>query len=313
MPRSAGADWLTASEECELLSADDGDHDQQAFLRGETTPVLFTSAALNFGVNQLLDNLVRLAPAPGGQVGYRRRCPAGRGTVQRLRLQGPGRYGLRPPRSDRLRPRLLGHLRAGDVLTHAATGKPFVTKYAQSVFGQQRSTGQRVARRRDRPGQRGGATTGRHAVSGRPGTFPTDTQLLPEHFAVARGTDPSKHKRFRRGIEQLGQEGVVQILTSDRRGDQAPSSPRSDPAVQVASHRMAAVQRAHLVGVVALHRRTRRRPAGRAVRRQAGVGGGADPYRRRHARVVSHQVAAAGFQQDNPEVRLSSLVAAGDN
>jgi peptide subunit release factor RF-3 len=33
-----------------------------------------------------------------------------------------------------------GTFERGDVLTHAATGKPFVTKYAQSVFGQQRST-----------------------------------------------------------------------------------------------------------------------------------------------------------------------------
>ena len=30
--------------------------------------MLFTSAALNFGVNQLLDTLVRLAPPPGGQL-----------------------------------------------------------------------------------------------------------------------------------------------------------------------------------------------------------------------------------------------------
>ena len=33
-----------------------------------------------------------------------------------------------------------GTFERGDVLTHAATGKPFVTKYAQSVFGQQRTT-----------------------------------------------------------------------------------------------------------------------------------------------------------------------------
>ena len=65
---AAGADWDNAVEECELLSADGGDYDQEAFLAGEATPVLFTSAALNFGVNQLLDNLVRLAPPPSGQL-----------------------------------------------------------------------------------------------------------------------------------------------------------------------------------------------------------------------------------------------------
>ena len=65
---AAGADWDNAVEECELLSADGGDYDQEAFLAGAATPVLFTSAALNFGVNQLLDNLVRLAPPPHGQL-----------------------------------------------------------------------------------------------------------------------------------------------------------------------------------------------------------------------------------------------------
>jgi peptide chain release factor 3 len=33
-----------------------------------------------------------------------------------------------------------GTFERGDVLTHAATGKPFVTNYAQSAFGQQRTT-----------------------------------------------------------------------------------------------------------------------------------------------------------------------------
>ncbi|MBO0829787.1 MAG: GTP-binding protein, partial [Streptosporangiales bacterium] len=50
-----GAAWHTAVEEAELLSATDQDHDEKAFLAGETTPVLFGAAVLNFGVGQLLD------------------------------------------------------------------------------------------------------------------------------------------------------------------------------------------------------------------------------------------------------------------
>ena len=88
---AAGVDWDNAVEECELLTADGGDHDQEAFLRGETTPVLFTSAALNFGVNQLLDNLVRLAPPPQRTARRRRQPAAGGLAVQRVRVQGPGR------------------------------------------------------------------------------------------------------------------------------------------------------------------------------------------------------------------------------
>jgi peptide chain release factor 3 len=44
--------------------ADDADHDQERFLAGETTPVMFASALQNFGVAQLLDLLLDLAPAP---------------------------------------------------------------------------------------------------------------------------------------------------------------------------------------------------------------------------------------------------------
>ena len=313
---SAGADWLTASEECELLSADGGDHDQQAFLRGETTPVLFTSAALNFGVNQLLDNLVRLAPAPGGQVDAD-------GDVRPVEAPFSAfvfkvQAGMDSAHRDRIAYARVcsGTFERGDVLTHAATGKPFVTKYAQSVFGQQRSTLDSAW-----PGDVIGLA---NAAALRPGDtlfcdipvrFPPIPSFSPEHFAVARGTDPSKHKQFRRGIEQLGQEGVVQILTSDRRGDQAPVLAAVGPLqFEVASHRMAAEFNAP-ISLESLPY-----TVARAV----------DPQ---DAPFVDKQVSVEvltrtdgvmlalfptkwrlqGFQQDNPEVRLSSLVAAGDN
>ena len=313
---AAGADWLTASEECELLSADGGDHDQQAFLRGETTPVLFTSAALNFGVNQLLDNLVRLAPAPGGQVDAD-------GDVRPVEAPFSAfvfkvQAGMDAAHRDRIAYARVcsGTFERGDVLTHAATGKPFVTKYAQSVFGQQRSTLDSAW-----PGDVIGLA---NAAALRPGDtlfcdipvrFPPIPSFSPEHFAVARGTDPSKHKQFRRGIEQLGQEGVVQILTSDRRGDQAPVLAAVGPLqFEVASHRMAAEFNAP-ISLESLPY-----TVARAV----------DPQ---DAPFVDKQVSVEvltrtdgvmlalfptkwrlqGFQQDNPEVRLSSLVAAGDN
>src|SRR6478735_463778 len=65
---AAEGDWDTAVEESELLSMDGSDYDRETFLSGESSPVLFTSAALNFGVNQLLDILVELAPPPSGGV-----------------------------------------------------------------------------------------------------------------------------------------------------------------------------------------------------------------------------------------------------
>ena len=57
-----GANWEQAVEESELLAETGAEHDQELFLSGVTTPVLFASAVSNFGVGALLDSLVDLAP-----------------------------------------------------------------------------------------------------------------------------------------------------------------------------------------------------------------------------------------------------------
>ncbi|MGE2834077.1 peptide chain release factor 3 [Mycobacterium sp. SMC-4] len=239
---AAGDDWDTAVEESELLSADGADFDAETFRDCSSTPVLFTSAALNFGVNQLLDVLAALAPSPGGQVdvnGDRRDADAPFSAFV-FKVQA----GMDSAHRDRIAYARVcsGTFERGDVLTHAATGKPFVTKYAQSVFGQQRSTLDTAW-----PGDVIGLA---NAAALRPGDtlyqdvavqYPPIPSFSPEHFSVARGTDPSKHKQFRKGIEQLDQEGVVQVLRSDRRGDQAPVLAAVGPMqFEVAAHRMSA-------------------------------------------------------------------------
>ena len=313
---AAGQDWLTAVEECELLSADDGDHDQDSFLLGATTPLLFTSAALNFGVNQLLDYLVRLAPSPHGQVdvdGNLRPVDAPFSAFV-FKVQA----GMDSAHRDRIAYARVcsGTFERGDVLTHAATGKPFVTKYAQSVFGQQRSTLDSAW-----PGDVIGLA---NAAALRPGDtlfrdvpvhFPPIPSFSPEHFAVARGTDPSKHKQFRKGIEQLDQEGVVQVLRSDRRGEQAPVFAAVGPMqFEVAEHRMAAefgapitlerlpytVARAIDPDDVAL---VAKQVSMEVLTRSDGV----------MLALFTTKWRMQGFCEDNPRVRLSSLVAAGEN
>ena len=129
---------------------------------------------------------------------------------------------------------------------------------------------------------------------------------------MARGADPSKHKQFRRGIEQLEQEGVVQVLRSDRRGDQAPVLAAVGPMqFEVAVHRMAT----ELSAPISLE------PLPYQVARIV------DPA---DAEFMNKQVSAEvltrtdgvmlvlfstrwrleGFQRDNPHVKLGSLVAA---
>src|ERR687893_3114488 len=61
-----GNNWQQAVEESELLAETGAQHEQDLFLDGVTTPVLFASAVSNFGVGALLDTLVGKAPAPTG-------------------------------------------------------------------------------------------------------------------------------------------------------------------------------------------------------------------------------------------------------
>ena len=46
--------------------------------------------------------------------------------------------------------------------------------------------------------------------------------LAPEHFATARNRDTSRHKQFHRGLQQLGEEGVVHVLRRGQGRDPAP-------------------------------------------------------------------------------------------
>ena len=95
---------------------------------------------MNFGVNQLLDVLVELAPPPSGTLDVHgaRRAAESPFSAFVFKVQA----GMDSAHRDRIAYARVcsGTFERGDVLTHAATGKPFVTKYAQSVFGQQRAT-----------------------------------------------------------------------------------------------------------------------------------------------------------------------------
>lgn len=236
-----GPVWDQAIDEHQLLGAAGYNYDHTRFLAGTATPVLFGSAVLNFGVHQLLDVLVNLSPSPGSRTddagnpraldsafsGFVFKIQAGMDTAHRDRLAF---VRVCSGRFDR-----------GMVVTHAGTGKPFATKYAQSVFGRERTTID-VAYPGDVIGLVNAASlgVGDTLYEDDPVRFPPIPLFAPEHFAVARATNAGKQKQFRRGIEQLDQEGVVQVLRSDQRGAQAPVLAAVGPMqFEVAEHRMA--------------------------------------------------------------------------
>lgn len=218
-----GSAWSSAMDEIGLLEAVDASHDPETFLAGMTSPVFVGSALTNFGVRHLLDAVIDLAPAPS----------------PRLDVDGEGRslasdcsafvFKVQANMDRAHRDRIAfirvcsGVFERGMVLTCGRTGKPFATKYASQVFGAERTTVDEA-----HPGDVVGLVNamdlqiGDTLYVGDPVTFPPIPRFAPEVFASARPLDTGKYKQFRRGLEQLDSEGVVQVLRDPLAGDANP-------------------------------------------------------------------------------------------
>jgi len=291
-----GAVYDAAEEELALLTEIGAEIDMPSFLAGESSPVLFGAALPNFGVRRLLDAMCELAPAPTPRAdvaGDERAVDAPfSGLVFKVQAN------MDPAHRDRVAfVRVCsGRFERGMVLTHAATGRPFATKYAQAMFGQERETVETAF-----PGDVIGLV---NATALRPGdtlyadapvSYPPIPSFAPEHFAVVRCRDAGKYKQFRRGIDQLDTEGVVQVLSSDLRGDQAPVLAAVGPLRARVRRQVGAVD-AGLRDRQADGRGRHRGPQGRSRRRGADQAAG-----RRAARAVRRQVAAQRDPAGQPQ------------
>ncbi|NDK30270.1 peptide chain release factor 3 [Nesterenkonia haasae] len=217
-------EWATAKEEASLLEADEGFYDRESFLSQEATPMFFGSAVQNIGIEDLLGFIADEAPYPGARKDVMDQAHPVDGDFSAyvFKIQ----TGMDRAHRDQIAFARVcsGVFERGMVATHAQTGKPFATKYAQKAFGRERETVDTAW-----PGDVVGLV---NASALRPGdtlyegqsavTYPRLPHFAPEHFREARCADAGKHKQFRRGIHQLGEEGIVQVLHSERRGAQHP-------------------------------------------------------------------------------------------
>jgi peptide chain release factor 3 len=218
-----GPAWDAALEECALLDEIGAEVDLKTFLAGESTPVFVGSALTNFGVRLLLDAVVDLAPGPSPRLdvdGEPRPLDAAFSAFV-FKIQA----NMDPSHRDRIAfVRVCsGHFQRGMTVTHEATGKPFATKYASQVFGSERDTIDDAY-----PGDVVGLVNatelgiGDTLFVGPPVRFPRIPSFAPELFAVARPRDTGRFKQFRKGLAQLDEEGVVQVLRDEDAGDTAP-------------------------------------------------------------------------------------------
>ncbi|HEY6799175.1 MAG TPA: GTP-binding protein, partial [Agromyces sp.] len=218
-----GSAWTHALDESGLLDAVGADVDLDSFLAGESTPVFVGSALTNFGVRHVLDAVVDLAPAPSPRIDIKDEPRQLDGDCSAFVFKVQANMD----RSHRDRIAFVricsGRFERGMVLTCERTGKPFATKYASTVFGAERSTVEEAF-----PGDvvglvnATGLNIGDSLFETTPVTFPPIPRFSPEVFATARPLDTGKMKQFRRGIAQLDEEGVVQVLRDADLGDQAP-------------------------------------------------------------------------------------------
>jgi peptide chain release factor 3 len=243
-PERAGAEegdaWQAAADDLELFDGVGADLDVKAFLAGESTPVFFGSALTNFGVRLLLDAVVDLVqpPAPWPDVN---------GVPRPLDDPFAGfvfkvQANMDPSHRDRIAFFRVcsGRFERGMSITHGRTGRSFAAKFAYQVFGQDRETvdeawpGDVVGL-----GNAADVRVGDALTVAPPIEFADIPSFAPEHFCIARVRDTSKFKQFRKGISQLDEEGVVQVLRDKDLGDQAPYLAAVGPMqFEVALHRL---------------------------------------------------------------------------
>lgn len=228
-----GAAWETAQEEAELLAADGALHDQELFEQCVTSPLIFASAMLNFGVHQILDTLCAIAPQPRERDSDPRALAASQQAMDETRAVADDFSGVvfkvqagmdRKHRDTLAFMRVVsGVFRRGMQVTHTQSGRSFSTKYALTVFGRTRDTVEEAY-----PGDivglvnAGSLAPGDTIYEGKKVQFKPMPQFAPEAFRILRAKSLGKYKAFRKGLEQLDAEGVVQILRNDARGDAAP-------------------------------------------------------------------------------------------
>ncbi len=210
------AAYATVCEEVEMLEGAGADFDPAAVLAGQTTPVYFGSALNNFGVQLLLDGFLEYSGPPTA-----RRTRTGLIDPHHGAFSGfvfKIQANMDPRHRDRIAfVRVVsGKFERDMTVTHARTGKKTRLANAAKLFGQDRETVDEAY-----PGDVVGIVSSVQFAIG--DTLTEDPAIVydeipsfaPECFAYLENPTPANFKRFREGLSQLLQEGVVQCFELD--------------------------------------------------------------------------------------------------
>ncbi len=205
-------------EDLELVEHVLPQFDRDDFLTERITPVFFGSAITNFGVENFLRHLIELAPTPQGlqtSAGYvDPESPVFNGFMYKMQAN------MNKAHRDRISffRIISGKFERGMTVKHPRSGKEVKLNYPFQIFGQDRDIIDEAF-----PGDVIGLSNpgtfrvGDTLTTGEEFSIPQFPRFAPEIFARVQPKSGSFSKSFRKGIEQLGEEGVIQIFSDAQR------------------------------------------------------------------------------------------------
>ena len=202
--------WQELREAAELLEGAGSSFDFEQFSHGKLVPVFFGSAINNFGVERFLRALLEFAPSPTPRGGVSPVSDTFTGFVFKIQANMDKRH------RDRLAfMRVVSGVFEKDmVVHHTRLDREVRMTRPHRLFARDRETIDRAY-----PGDVIGFVNpglfqiGDAVSSGEPVEFDRIPRFAPEHFGMLRAKQVTRQKQFQKGLEQLEEEGVMQVLT----------------------------------------------------------------------------------------------------
>jgi len=210
-------------DELALLHGAGTGFDTEQFLAGELTPVFFGSALTNFGVEPFLDRFVELAPPPLARATdsavVEPDAPAFSGFVFKIQAN------MDPQHRDRIAfVRVCsGRFVRGMQVTHVRTGKPLTLSKSLQLRAQERTLIEE-AFAGDIIGlwDPGVLRIGDSLSQDPTVEYAGIPRFSPEHFVRVVLVEPFKRKQLKKGLDQLSEEGAVQVFFDRTRLERDP-------------------------------------------------------------------------------------------
>ncbi|NUG66296.1 peptide chain release factor 3 [Lactobacillus mellis] len=209
-------------DEIELIKGAGNTFDPDKIVRGEQTPIFFGSALTNFGVQTFLDEFLKLAPAPSAHemqdgANLPASDPQFSGFVFKIQAN------MNPKHRDRIAFVRIGsgEFDKGMDVTLQRTAKTLRLNNATEFMSAQREQ-VKTAVAGDIVGlyDTGNFQIGDTLYSGKPERkYPALPQFTPEIFMEVTAKNVMKQKSFHKGMQQLVQEGAVQLYRNYQTGD----------------------------------------------------------------------------------------------